>query len=462
MLLTERKIKVPVPSIKDSIIEYFRHFIDDNINQGEIPVRFVITQTDSYNYHCELGVLEGFDNSTFAKPASIFDFKKRKYEAQNEFNAVLIIPTGIGAEIGGHAGDATPVARLLASLCDNLITHPNVVNASDINELPENGLYVEGSVLSRLLMGDITLQKIRSNRVIVVVDKHPDSNISHFSINSISAARSTLGINCPIVVEMEKPIKMQTDYSVSGRAIGRIDGIERLLKILDKYRLDYDAIALTSTIDIEENLLMEYFKSSGDIVNPWGGVEALLTHTVSTLFNVPSAHSPMMESNEILNLDLGIVDPRMSAEAISTSFLYCILKGLHRSPRILSNSSIFPNDGIITASNISCIVIPDGCIGLPTLAALEQGIPVIAVKDNANLMENDLSALPWASNQLHIVNNYLEVVGVMAAIKSGITTDSVKRPFPSTKVVRKSFDQMREEAEQITATSKLSSKAVKV
>ena len=52
----------------------------------------------------------------------------------------MIIPTGYGAKLGGHSGDATPVAKLLGSIADNLILHPNVVNASDINELPENGL----------------------------------------------------------------------------------------------------------------------------------------------------------------------------------------------------------------------------------------------------------------------------------------------------------------------------------
>lgn len=53
-------------------------------------------------------------------------------------NIVFIVPTGIGAEIGGHAGDASPAAKLIASLCDNFVTHPNVFNASDINEMPEN------------------------------------------------------------------------------------------------------------------------------------------------------------------------------------------------------------------------------------------------------------------------------------------------------------------------------------
>ena len=29
-------------------------------------------------------------------------------------NVVLIIPTGLGAEVGGHAGDANPVAKVIA------------------------------------------------------------------------------------------------------------------------------------------------------------------------------------------------------------------------------------------------------------------------------------------------------------------------------------------------------------
>ena len=51
--------------------------------------------------------------------------------------------------------------------------------------------------------------------------------------------------------------------------------------------------------------------------------------------------------------------------------------------------------GVLTAADISCLVIPDGCVGLPTLAALEQGIPVIAVRENKNVMRNDLTVLPW-------------------------------------------------------------------
>ena len=60
---------------------------------------------------------------------------------------VFIIPTGIGCNYGGHAGDATPALKLIAEVSDIVYTHPNVVNASDINEMPINCMYVEGNLL---------------------------------------------------------------------------------------------------------------------------------------------------------------------------------------------------------------------------------------------------------------------------------------------------------------------------
>ena len=42
---------------------------------------------------------------------------------------IFIVPTGIGCEVGGFAGDALPTAKLLASASGCLITHPNVMMA---------------------------------------------------------------------------------------------------------------------------------------------------------------------------------------------------------------------------------------------------------------------------------------------------------------------------------------------
>ena len=435
MLLAEREINVPTAKDSSLLLSYFEKAIEKHIGSDEIPVRFAITQSTSDGYRCELGVLKGTNELSIPQPTSIFDFTPREIENSGSFNAAMIVPTGIGAEIGGHAGDATPVARLLASACDTLITHPNVVNASDINELPENGLYVEGSVLTQLLMGAIGLQKVRANRVMLVIDKHSDSRISDFAINAVSAARTTLGLDCPKVIEMDPPIKMRAEYSGSGRAVGQIDYFERLCGVLHEHRSEYDAVALATIIEVSKEIQLEYFGSHGEVINPWGGVEAMLTHAVSILFGIPSAHAPMLESIEMLEVPLGVVDPRMAAEAVSASFLHCVLKGLHRSPRIIGDRMLFVHHNVITAADISCLVIPDGCVGLPTLAALEQGIPVIAVKENLNRMKNDLEKLPFKPGKLFMVKNYLEAAGIMTALKAGVNPSSVRRPLADTKVL---------------------------
>ena len=121
---------------------------------------------------------------------------------------------------------------------------------------------------------------------------------------------------------------------------------------------------------------------------------------------------------------------------MSTTFLQCTLKGLQRSPRIVADRTGMQRPSVMTAEDVSCLIIPDGCLGLPTLAALEQGIPVIAVRENRNVMRNDLTALPWAPDQLHIVENYWEAAGVIAAMKAGIAPESVRRPMRQADVVR--------------------------
>ncbi len=432
MLLYEQEISIPIKRTRDELLFHLSKEVLKQIPLGKIPVRFVVTRTDNKEYHCELGVMSDVHYNFAPAQSSIFEFSKRSYENVDSFNAVLLIPTGIDAEIGGHSGDGGPVARLLASACDTLITHPNVVNAADINELSENGLYVEGSIIARLLMGTVGLQRVRSNRLMLVMDKHEDEYFCEATINSVSAARAAMGLDCPLVVKMDEKIRMDALLSSSGRAVGKIEHLERLCEVLSGYQTQYDAVAISSLVNLTGTTHLEYFSQA--TINPWGGVEAMLTHAISMLFNVPSAHSPMMESKEIMNMDVGIVEPRKAAEAISLTFLHCILKGLHKSPRIVTNPSDFGRSGVLSAADISCLVIPDGCVGLPTLAALEQGIPVIAVKENRNRMKNTLTDLPFSPGKLFIVDNYLEAVGVMNALKAGVAPEAVRRPLSQTKV----------------------------
>ena len=152
----------------------------------------------------------------------------------------------------------------------------------------------------------------------------------------------------------------------------------------------------------------------------------MLTHTLSLSFNLPFAHAPLMLL-EHLGLNTGITDPRKAPEAVAKTYAYCILKGLMKAPRISSEK------GKYSASDISCLIQPAKCIGLPTFAALEQGIPIIAVKTE-NIIPVDVS---WLNEMGRIifVENYFEAVGVMHAIKNGLNISSLKRPIPKTKIL---------------------------
>ena len=432
MLVNEIVLQVPIFRGRN-ILDHFAQSIPTSTY--ERPIRFAVTRTGTYDYHCEVGVLFSREEDPTLNN-SIFNFRGRNFENVEKFNAVLVIPTGIGAEIGGHSGDAGAVARLLAQSCDTLILHPNAVNASDINEMPENSLYVEGSTLDRFLMGIVTLEKVRSNRVMLILDKHEDPFFRDAAINSVSAARVSLGMDITVVMMEEDRVLMRSLYSPSsGRAIGRVEYLETLCKVLEEHKGKFDAVAISTIVDVPDGPDKNYYNNEMNLTNPWGGVEAMLTHAISLLFNVPTAHAPMMPSKESLNYDVGVIDPRKSAEAVSTTNLHCVLKGLHKSPKLHFNPLGVGSIGRgLTVEDVSCLVIPDGCVGIPTLAALQQGIPVIAVRENHNHMLNDLEELPFDPGKLFIVDNYLEAVGIMNALKGGINPEAVRRPLSRTKV----------------------------
>ncbi len=439
MLLSERELNIEVEARHRGMLDAVAARVSDSLRDGAIPVRFVVTdfepkESGRIKCHCEIGILSGLDRARYGEPAPIFDFSPRLVENMERFTAVFLVPTGIGAVIGGHAGDAAPAARVMAAACDRLITHPNVVNAADINEMPENALYVEGSVITRLMMGAVGLAPVRANRILTLIDDHENPIMTHSAINAVNAARASAGFRCERVETLRPRITMSTRYASSGRATGRVEGFDSLCRVLDRYKDEFDAVAISTVVDVDRELHDDYFYDRGDIVNPWGGIEAMLTHALSSIYNVPSAHSPMYEGEDIMNEDAGVMDPRKAAEGVSIAFLHSVLHGLTRSPRIVTDPEALQRPGVVTSADVNCLVIPDGCLGLPTLAALEQGIPVIAVKENRNRMQNTLEDLPWKEGQFHRVENYLEATGLMTALKAGVMPAAVRRPIEAAKV----------------------------
>ncbi len=322
-------------------------------------------------------------------------------------NVVFIVPTGIGAEIGGHSGDATPAAKLIASLCDVLFTHPNVVNASDINEMSENMLYVEGSILDRFLEGQIGLEEVYSNKILLVVNE-----IKPEIINAVSAARVTIGAGIEII-ELRVPLKMTASVLPSGKASGEIYNLDEAVQQVSKY--DFDVLVINTPIDADDDEAREYLLKNGG-TNPWGGVEAKLSKAMSEKLNKPVIHAPVENSKTIRMLN-EVVDPRKAAEMVSYCFLHCCLKGAHIAPRISLRDSAYWN------IDIDFLVSPIKVVGRPHIACSKVGIPVIAVEENKTVLDDGMPS------SFIIAKNYLEVAGIISAKRAGVSIASVRRPL---------------------------------
>ena len=413
------------------------------------PIRFIVSgpSQEPGVHDCEVGYLAGINNSKYPNPESIFKFRKRKYKNQKQFNTVFMLPTGIDAEIGGHCGDAAPAARAIAAVCDNLVVHPNVVNAADINEMSENMLYVEGSVLTRLMMGTAGIVPSKSNRIMSVFHKHDEDEIWQNVINSVGAARASGGFHCSpvcVVPHGAEGMQMHTHYADSDRATGEVTGLELICNLISQHQSKVDTIAISSVVDVDEDSHDAYFQPPGlesdqsDIpANPYGGVEALLTHALTSIFNIQTAHSPMYESVELMNSEAGIVDPRKAADCVSVSYLHCIIKGLSKAPGIVTDPDLFGREGVMSVEDISCLIVPVGCLSLPVIAALHQGIAVIEVCDpnNTNLMKNSLDSLPWREGKYFQASSYLEAAGITVALREGLDVASCRRPLSETEII---------------------------
>ena len=111
------------------------------------------------------------------------------------YTVVLIVPTGVGAAIGGYAGDALPVARAIAQICDRLITHPNVLNGAQLYWNLPNAFYVEGYGLDKFAAGCYGLRPVHQNRVGLILDRGIEPSLRLRHLQAADATRATLGLS---------------------------------------------------------------------------------------------------------------------------------------------------------------------------------------------------------------------------------------------------------------------------
>ena len=338
---------------------------------------------------------------------------------------ILVIPTGIGCEIGGFAGDALPAAKLLASATGCLVTHPNVMNGGMLSEKDEKIFYVEGYSLDRFARAEIGLKKVNQQKIGIIFDKKIENEILLRHLQVADACIATLGIDITSYVITDEPVGIVISDELSGLSSGYVRNPETLIKAgKSLINQGITAIAIVTRfpdeIDVENvNLYRE-----GKGIDFIAGVEAVISHLISKYLKIPCAHAPALAP-----IDLKVnLDPRAAAEEIGYTFLPSVLIGLSTAPDLIDLKDY--NDKVtISPHDIDSIVVPSGALGgEAVLACMERDLNIIAVKNEGVLNVSD----KWFDyKKLFKVDNYIEAAGLLIAIREGINYKSINRPLKS-------------------------------
>ena len=107
------------------------------------------------------------------------------------------------------------------------------MNASDINEMAANVLYVEGKSLDDFLLGHLALVPTRSNRIGTFIDP---TGISYLDdvVHTLNAARATGGIDCGVYAVGSHEIGARTVWSQSGCAVGTVLKPQAILETVEQ------------------------------------------------------------------------------------------------------------------------------------------------------------------------------------------------------------------------------------
>jgi hypothetical protein len=340
--------------------------------------------------------------------------------------ALSVIPTGIGSDIGGYAGDAAPATNLLASAVDYLITNPNAVNASDFVGLgQDNVIYTDGCCVDMFCQGQADLHMPYSNRIGLVVEKCSDRELD-VVFNIVNAVRAVHGVQLTDILITDQSIGGRCVENQSGAFVGTIDNPDILLRSCESL-IQRGATALAVTTNIQDLPPDSYAKHfDGKYPNPVGGVEAVISYLITSAFQVPAAHAPLLNVKQ-LDLKNRVVDARGAGEMASASGLACVLVGLRRAPQIRPNSNVRVKD-ILSLNNLIAVVSPASCLGgPPAIYAQKYNIPIVAVQENRTIL--DVTKSKMGLNNVIDVRNYAEAAGAILALNKGICLEALSRPL---------------------------------
>jgi hypothetical protein len=328
--------------------------------------------------------------------------------------AVLLIPTGIGAAIGGFAGDGIPVARAIASVCDRLITHPNVLNGAQLYWPIPNAWYVEGYALDQFAAGEWCLAPVIQNRIGLVLDQGIEPDLRTRHLQAADAARATLGLTLSGAIVTDQPLGVGLRIADSGSSWGTFANPESLLRAADKLLADgATAIAVVARFPdaLGEETLAAYRQGQG--VDPLAGAEAVISHLVVRTFRVPCAHAPALQP---LPLD-ATISPRSAAEELGYTFLPSVLVGLSRAPQFV----LAPTPDAIGREAVDVVIVPaSACGGRGVLRFAQAGVRILAIADNSTQLAVEPEALGIAAT---VVQSYRDGLGWLAAYRAGVNPE---------------------------------------
>ncbi|PAX60349.1 DUF3326 domain-containing protein [Brunnivagina elsteri] len=343
------------------------------------------------------------------------------------YTAILIIPTGIGAAIGGYAGDALPVAKAMSQVVDRLITHPNVMNGAMLYWNIPNSLYVEGYGLDKLAAGEWGLRPVHQNKIGLILDQGIEPELRLRQLQAGDAARATLGLSLTDYVITDAELNVEVRTAASGASWGTIGNPDSLLRAADVLinQTGANAIAVVARFPEEVDAVADYNYRMGKGVDPIAGAEAVISHLIVREFQIPCAHAPAFLPPA---LDSHL-SPRSAAEEIGYTFLPSVLVGLHRAPQfIVGRQNDYPTMDDIWANQVDALIVPASSCGSSAVLSLSQQQCAIVTVENQTQVHVPPQPLGVKSLQ---VNSYLEAIGVIAAHKAGINPSALRPAITS-------------------------------
>lgn len=301
----------------------------------------------------------------------------------------ISIPTGIGCDIGGYAGDFGYIAREFAKDFYTII-NPNAVNGGILSAINYNMGYLEGYLFDEFFRGNISIapkKPYQTNKIGVIFDCAIKENILNVHLNTLSALKMVQGIETIAIEYTKKPVGINIEIK-NGISTGSVEHPEEILNCANNLiKKGAQAIALICHFgeDAED---VDYSNAKG--IDPIGGIEAVLSHLITKEFEIPAAHAPAFSD---IDISEHIEHSKVSSEMISSTYLPCIMQGLSIAPEIHKN-----NKGKITNKDVEYLIIPYDATGSPAvLSSYQEGVKIITVKNKTvlNVYPEKLNIKPY-------------------------------------------------------------------